>query len=400
VSGPAAVSFSPADAASTSATFNAAGTYVLRLTGSDGQLSSADDVTVTIIEDVVENQAPTASAGPDQTAALTGSTVQVALNGSAGDDGQPAGSTLTTTWSRTSGPAPVVFANPNSPATSATFTEAGTYVLRLTASDGELSASDEATITVDAVSPGGTPAVFPAIHDAYTENGSNFNSSLLRVESSSRKRIAYLQFDTRSAGTATGAALKITQSEDVSSGSMTLRLYAAESNGWTESGITGSNAPAKGDELAVFTGDISSGEVVTFDLSAHVGAPAVYSFILEADASTLDVSFASAENSSTTRRPSLTAMVGTAGAAATGALQAQDPGGFTTMRAAIQRDSSGTIRLTAANGTPGYIYAVQISTDLVEWFPMELIQADATGAVTFEDPAPPQGSAFYRLTEP
>jgi hypothetical protein len=399
VSGPAAVSFSPGNAASTTATFNAAGTYVLRLTGNDGQLSSSDDVTVTLIEDIVENQAPTASAGPDQTAALSGSSVQVALAGSASDDGLPAGSTLTTRWTRTSGPAAVVFADPSSPATSVTFTEAGTYVLRLTSSDGDLSASDEATITIDAVSPGGTPAAFPAIHDAYTENGKNFNSSLLRVESSSRKRIVYLQFDTRSAGVATGAALKLTQSDDVSSGTMTLRLHAAESNSWTESGITGSNAPAKGDQLAVFTGNITSGQVVTFDLSSHVGEPAIYSFILEADAATLDVAFASSENSSTSARPSLTAMVGTAGAAAFGAALPQDPGGLATMRAAIQRDSSGTIRLTA-NGTPGYIYAVQRSTDLIEWFPMDLVQADPTGGVFFEDAEPPQGSAFYRLTEP
>lgn len=399
VSGPAAVSFSPANAAATNATFNTAGTYVLRLTGSDGQLSSSDDVTVTLIEDVIANGAPTASAGPDQTAALTGSSVQIALNGSASDDGLPAGSTLTTTWSRTSGPAPVVFADPGSPATTATFTEAGTYVLRLTASDGELSDSDEATITVDAVSPGGTPLAFPAIHDAYTENGNNFNSSLLRVENSSRKRIAYLQFDTRSAGNATGAALKLTQSEDVSSGTMTLRLYAAASNSWTEGGITGSNAPAKGDQLAIFTGDISRGEVVTFDLSSHVGEPAIYSFILEADASTLDVSFATSESSSTDARPSLTALVGTSGAMARGEAEVQDPGGLTTMRAAIRHDPSGTIRLTA-NGTPGYTYAVQRSTDLIEWFPMDLIQADATGAVLFEDAAPPQSSAFYRLTEP
>ena len=116
-----------------------------------------------------------------------------------------------------------------------------------------MSTSDEATITVDAVSPGGTPAAFPAIHDAYTENGNNFNSSLLRVENSSRKRISYLHFDTRSAGSATEAVLKLTQSDDVSSGTMTLRLYAAASNSWTESGITGSNAPAKGAQLAVLT---------------------------------------------------------------------------------------------------------------------------------------------------
>jgi hypothetical protein len=403
VSGPAAVSFSPANAAATSATFNAAGTYVLRLTGSDGQLTSADDVTVTMVPDVADNQSPSVSAGPDQSVTLTGSTVQTALNGSASDDGQPAGSSLTTTWSRTSGPAAVTFADVGNPATSATFTEPGVYVLRLTVSDGELTEMDEMSVTVSEAFPGGgTPVSFAATHDVYLENGNNFNSSLLRVENSSRKRIAYLQFDTRAAGTVTAAALKLTQSDDISSGTMTLRLYAATSNGWTESGITSSNAPAKGAQLGVFAGDISRGEVITFDLSTYVGDPNIYSFILEADSSNLDVSFASAENSSTSARPALEATVSAAGGTAMivpEEAEAQDPGAFATMRPVIARDASGVIHLSAI-GTPGFTYAVQRSTDLIEWFPMDLIQADASGAVRFEDAEPPQGSAFYRLTDP
>ena len=71
--------------------------------------------------------------------------------GTASDDGLPAGSTLTTTWSKFSGPGTVTFGNANqlehhgellaSPAT---------YVLRLTASDGTLSTTDDVTITVNA----------------------------------------------------------------------------------------------------------------------------------------------------------------------------------------------------------------------------------------------------------
>jgi hypothetical protein len=48
VSGPGTVSFGNASAAQTTATFSRTGTYVLRLRGSDGTLSTTDDVQVTI----------------------------------------------------------------------------------------------------------------------------------------------------------------------------------------------------------------------------------------------------------------------------------------------------------------------------------------------------------------
>ena len=45
VSGPGTVTFANANVLSTTATFSAAGTYVLRLTASDSLLTSTDDVT-------------------------------------------------------------------------------------------------------------------------------------------------------------------------------------------------------------------------------------------------------------------------------------------------------------------------------------------------------------------
>ena len=79
---------------------------------------------------------------------VTGAAVK--LNGIVTDDGLPAGGSLTTTWSKVSGPGTVTFANANAASTSATFAEAGVYVLRLTANDYELSTSDELTVTVEA----------------------------------------------------------------------------------------------------------------------------------------------------------------------------------------------------------------------------------------------------------
>jgi CubicO group peptidase (beta-lactamase class C family) len=93
--------------------------------------------------------------GPDVTFALP--TDNAELNGSATDDGLPAGSTLTYTWEVVNGPSGpngspgVVFANANAPATSARFAGGvGEYTLRLNASDGDLTGSSTLRVTVQA----------------------------------------------------------------------------------------------------------------------------------------------------------------------------------------------------------------------------------------------------------
>ena len=60
---------------------------------------------------------------------------------------------LSTSWSMVSGPAPVTFSSTSAANTSATFPVPGTYVLRLSASDGSGSRSDEVTITVNESMP-------------------------------------------------------------------------------------------------------------------------------------------------------------------------------------------------------------------------------------------------------
>ena len=142
VSGPGTVVFSDSNSPVTTASFSKGGTYVLRLTANDSALLSSDDVTITVIQ---LNAAPTVSAGDDQTVTLPDAAT---LNGSVIDDGLPT-SVVTTTWSFVSGPAAVTFANANQLVTTATFTLPGTYVLRLTASDSQLSASDDITVTVN-----------------------------------------------------------------------------------------------------------------------------------------------------------------------------------------------------------------------------------------------------------
>jgi len=113
-------------------------------TANDGT-DDSDEATVTITVNP-ENQAPIVEAGPGRTVTLPDS---ASLNGTVTDDGLPAGSTLTTTWSMQSGPGTVTFGNSAAVDTTASFSGAGTYVLKLEATDGDKSDFDEVTITVD-----------------------------------------------------------------------------------------------------------------------------------------------------------------------------------------------------------------------------------------------------------
>ena len=151
ISGPGTVAFSDVHNPITLATFSAGGSYDLRLTASDGVLSSSDDVVVTIVLLSTVNQAPVVNAGPDQTVTLPAA---ASLQGTVTDDGLPnPPAAFTSVWTVVSGPGTVTFANASNPVTTATFSTAGSYVLRLTASDSALSGSDDIGITVNAAPP-------------------------------------------------------------------------------------------------------------------------------------------------------------------------------------------------------------------------------------------------------
>ena len=116
-SGPGTVSFFNANAANTTATFSAAGNYVLTLTGNDGELAGTDQVSVAVIGAPGANVAPTANAGPDQTITFP---AQAALTGTYTDDGLP-GVDVTVAWTKVSGPGTVTFAQALEPNTTASF---------------------------------------------------------------------------------------------------------------------------------------------------------------------------------------------------------------------------------------------------------------------------------------
>jgi hypothetical protein len=93
----------------------------------------------------IANQPPVVSAGPDQ--ALYGNLTTTVDGSAAGGQPNPPGS-MTTTWSKLSGPGTVNFGSASAVDTTATFSAAGTYVLRLTATDGGLSSHDDVTVEI------------------------------------------------------------------------------------------------------------------------------------------------------------------------------------------------------------------------------------------------------------
>ena len=92
------------------------------------------------------NAAPAVEAGPDRTVPLSRS---ASLDGSVRDDGLPGPAGASAAWAQVSGPGTTTFSNAAAAKTTARFSAPGTYVLRLAASDGQLSAADTVTVVVN-----------------------------------------------------------------------------------------------------------------------------------------------------------------------------------------------------------------------------------------------------------
>jgi len=117
------------------------------------------------VQSAPSNQPPSVNAGADQEFALPNTTN---LSGTVMDDGLPSGSSLLVSWNKVSGPGSVIFGSAGSASTSAIFNAPGAYVLRLTASDGQLTRSDDVNITInpDPVAPPPDPSTVAPLLDA------------------------------------------------------------------------------------------------------------------------------------------------------------------------------------------------------------------------------------------
>ncbi len=191
VSGPGEVTFGNPSSPNTTVSFSAAGTYVLRLTADDGELTGYDEVRI-----IIANAPPSVNAGADQSITLPN---VAQLNGTVSDDGKPG--LLTTLWSKVSGPGTVTFGDPTAVDTTAEFSQPGTYVLRLTADDGDKVRHDDVTIVVkQAWVPTGTYATNFSINKSadfqYAQIGT-FGSNSTSPHVTANWNAGHLAVDTR-----------------------------------------------------------------------------------------------------------------------------------------------------------------------------------------------------------
>ncbi len=131
---------------------NRSGVATITVSVSDGQAVTSSSFNLTVL---AINQAPVVNAGSDRTIYLPAT---ASLNGTATDDGQPAPASLSIAWSKLSGPGTVTFSNPGAAATTAGFSTNGAYTLRLTASDGLLTTTDDVIVSVQPAGSAG-PAI-------------------------------------------------------------------------------------------------------------------------------------------------------------------------------------------------------------------------------------------------
>jgi hypothetical protein len=107
------------------------------------QLETDADSQFTLTYDMTSDRhmGPVTRVGPDKTINLPDS---VALDGAVTHDGA-----VSTTWSKVSGPGTVTFEDANAVSTTASFSEAGPYLLQLTAHEGEKASSADLVIFVN-----------------------------------------------------------------------------------------------------------------------------------------------------------------------------------------------------------------------------------------------------------
>ncbi len=163
-SGPGTVTFENASSVTSDAVFSMVGTYVLQLSATDGVLSSASQVTITV-EPPPPDLPPIVNAGANETITLGQSATL------AGQVTQAGTLPLTDQWSQLSGPGTAIFANSQSPSTTAQFTASGTYVLDLAATDGTLAGNSTVTVTVNA--PGSSATNLPPVASAGANQTAN-----------------------------------------------------------------------------------------------------------------------------------------------------------------------------------------------------------------------------------
>ncbi len=178
VSGPGTVTFSDATRKDAQASFSVNGNYVLRLTATDGQLQSFDNVNLVI--NGVSNSPPTVAATAAATPnPVTAKTTTLSVLG-ADDNGE---ANLIYTWA-TMGtpPAPVTFSiNASNAAknTVATFTNAGTYTFQVTLKDAQnATVTSLVNVTVTTVTDPNSKLTIASATASSVQTGTTYTANL------------------------------------------------------------------------------------------------------------------------------------------------------------------------------------------------------------------------------
>lgn len=175
---------------------------------------------------------------------------------------------------------------------------AGSATITATTIDGGFKATSVVTVSTSGTSQ--TVTLLP-IHDAYTQNGTNQNNTLVRVENSGRVRIGYLQYDMSGInGTISSAQLKMTCNSDAGNAALAISAALGSNSNWTEGNVSSANAPSSSGTLGTKQGPFNQGTTYTWNLNTSLlSGSGNVSLILTASGSTDDVAFASKENSAT-----------------------------------------------------------------------------------------------------
>ncbi|MEO1713284.1 MAG: DNRLRE domain-containing protein [Bacteroidota bacterium] len=139
--------------------------------------------------------------------------------------------------------------------------------------------------------------------DAYLQNGTPFNNSVIRLENGSRQRVGYLQYDmTGIAQQITGARLELTvpnAANQGDQGSGEIEVFQGSNAMWTEMNLSSGNAPtAQGNAIGSINETYSFNETISIELDPtdFLNNP-ILNLVLQTNATAgNDVAFGSSEN--------------------------------------------------------------------------------------------------------
>jgi hypothetical protein len=192
-----------------------------------------------------------------------------------------------------SGPGTVSFGDTTKTKTTAKVTGPGIYVLKLSATDGQLQAADTVTITVEPFSAR-VNKVYSPIEDAFLEGGTGHNTQHLKVEP--KRRVIYLKFHvTGLPAKVIRATLKLTENGDTGGG--ILLVHRGSYSDWSETSLTPSTAPAPQDLTVKKDVRVGAGQTIEIDVTPLVTGNGTFTVVLTLGTGGNDIWFGSKNSS-------------------------------------------------------------------------------------------------------